>query len=292
MPVANVNGVNIFWKLSGQAEEPIVLVHGSWIDHHNWDPVASLFARSHRVLAYDRRGHSQSERPETRYSIRDDVADLAALIEKLRLAPAHIIGNSSGGSVVLRLAAERPDLFRSLIVIEPALLDLQVDDPRGAEALRAVRERLKAVTDLLAGGQMEEGARQFVETVAFGPGAWADAPEEVKQTVLCNAPAFLAQMRDPDFLSMDLARLRGFPRPALLILGEQGQPYFPPIVEAVARVMPHAERLVFPGAGHEPEQTHPEGFVAAVADFIGKRTSSRQRDSLHSRRRDTARASE
>jgi pimeloyl-ACP methyl ester carboxylesterase len=277
MPVTTINGIKLFWELSGGTGDPIVLVHGSWIDHHNWDAVVPLLARSFRVLTYDRRGHSQSERPASPYSIRADVADLAALIEVLRLGPAHIVGNSSGGSVVLRLAGERPDLFRSLIVNEPALLDLLADAPGGGESLSCIRLRMKAVMDLIAAGEHEGAAQQFVETIE--PGGWAEVPPEVKEAVIFNAPMFLEQMRDLDFLSMNLARLRGFGQPALLTLGEHGPPFFPPIVDKVATALPQAERHVFTGAGHEPEQTHPDDFVAAVVDFIARQATTRRRAS-------------
>jgi pimeloyl-ACP methyl ester carboxylesterase len=262
-----INGVQLFWELTGNAGEPLVLVHGSWIDHHNWDAVVPSLSRSFRVLTYDRRGHSQSERPASPGSVREDVADLAALIEELRLAPAHIIGNSFGGSIVLRLAGERPDLFRSLIVHEPPLMSLLADDSNGQVALQAIKAPIATVVELLEAGDMEGGARQFVETF-FGPGAWTELPPDIQKIVIFNAPTFLDEMHDPEALSIDLARLRSFSHSALLTLGEQGPPFFPPIVEKVANVLPQAERKTFAGAGHEPEQSHPEVYVATVAEFI------------------------
>jgi pimeloyl-ACP methyl ester carboxylesterase len=62
MSAARVNGVELYYGLSGSGE-PLVLVHGSWGDHHNWDPVTAALAESFRVFAYDRRGDSASERP-------------------------------------------------------------------------------------------------------------------------------------------------------------------------------------------------------------------------------------
>jgi pimeloyl-ACP methyl ester carboxylesterase len=269
-----MNGVQLFWELTGNAGEPLVLVHGSWVDHHNWDTVVPSLSRSFRVLMYDRRGHSQSERPASPGSVHEDVADLTALIEELRLAPAHIVGNSFGGSIVLRLAGERPDLFRSLIVHEPPLLSLLADESNGQVAPQTIKARIAAVVELLEAGDMEAGVRQFVETIAFGPGAWAQLPSELQKTVIFNAPTFLDEMHDPETLSIDLTRLRSFSHPALLTLGEQGPPFFPPIVEKVAKVLPQAERKTFAGAGHEPEQSHPEVYVATVAEFITRVASS------------------
>jgi len=99
-------------------------------------------------------------------------------------------------------------------------------------------------------------------------------PPELKKTVIFNAPTFLDEMRDPEALSIDLALLRRFSLPALLTLGEQGPPFFPPIVEKVANVLPQAERKTFAGAGHEPEDTHPELYVATITEFITRVTST------------------
>lgn len=274
MPTLTVNGVQLFHEVSGNSGEPLVLVHGSWVDRHSWDAVVPALSRSFRVLTYDRRGHSQSERPTSSGSILEDVADLSALIEGLQLAPAHILGTSLGGSIVLRLAGERPDLFRSMIVHEPPLFSLLADMQNGQGMLQAIQERIAAVVELLEANNMEGGARQFVETIAFGPGVWAQLPSEVKKTAIFNAPTFLDEMHDPETLSIDLARLRNFSKPALLTLGEHGPPFFLPIVEKLANALPQVERKTFVGAGHEPEQSDPETYVRTLIEFITTTNSS------------------
>jgi pimeloyl-ACP methyl ester carboxylesterase len=164
-----VNGIKLSWELNGQTGNPLVLVHGSWGDHHGWDHIVPPLACSFRVLTYDRRGHSQSERPTAQGSVREDVSDLAALIDQLDLAPAHILGNSFGGSIVLRLSVDRPDLCRSVLVHEPPLFELIVD-PAAQNALQMLKGRISLVSELLEKGEIEAGARQFMETIAFGPG--------------------------------------------------------------------------------------------------------------------------
>lgn len=74
---AAVNGVRIAYSSSGIDGEPLVLVHGSWGSRHNWDLVVPGLAEHFRVIAYDRRGHSESERPPGQGSFTEDVADLA-----------------------------------------------------------------------------------------------------------------------------------------------------------------------------------------------------------------------
>jgi pimeloyl-ACP methyl ester carboxylesterase len=140
MPIDKINGVKIFWELTGNKGEPLVLVHGSWGDHHNWDLVVGEFSKEFRVLTYDRRGHSQSDCPPGQGSVEDDISDLIGLIKHLNLSPAHIAGNSFGAVVVLKTAAKRPDLFRSMVIHEPPLIGLLKDNPNTRETLQIVNE--------------------------------------------------------------------------------------------------------------------------------------------------------
>lgn len=268
MPTSRVNGVRIHWEITGDAGAPIVLVHGSWGDHDNWAAVVPAFSQSFRVLTYDRRGHSLSERPAGQGSVRDDVADLAALLEECRHAPAHVVGNSFGATIVLRLAAERPDLFRTLVVHEPPLFRLLKDEPAAQHALAAVQERMAAVLALLRAGEWTEGARQFVETIAFGPGGWQELPEGTRATFVFNAPTWLDEVHDPDALHMDLSGLRRLAAPALVTSGDQSAPFFPLVVGRVAAALPHAKTWTYAGAGHVPHLSHPEDYVRVVLEFI------------------------
>jgi pimeloyl-ACP methyl ester carboxylesterase len=174
-----------------------VLVHGSWVDHKDWQLVVPHLARSFTVLTYDRRGHSLSERPLGQGSRREDEEDLAALMEALDLAPAHVAANSFGGSIALGLAARRPDLFRSLIVHEAPLTSLVADDAELRPLMMELQARFEAVLDQLRAGDIEGGTRRFVEEVALGPGMWEQLPEEVRQMDMNNAPTFWTNCKTP-----------------------------------------------------------------------------------------------
>jgi pimeloyl-ACP methyl ester carboxylesterase len=273
MTVATVNGVELFYEISGAGELPLVVVHGSWSSHHNWDRVAPGLAKSFRVLAYDRRGHSQSQRLTAQGSVREDVADLAALIEQLGLAPAWVAGNSFGASITLRLAAERPDLFRGLVVHEPPLFSLLRGNPAVAPMLDAVSVKIASVVERIARGDDEGAAEQFVETVAFGPGTWATLRPEMRRTFVENAPTYLDEARDPEQLAFDLERIKTFTRPALLSTGDQSPPMFAPVVAILAGAIPGAETHTFRGAGHIPQATHPDAYVQTVTAFIQRHSS-------------------
>ncbi len=275
MPMARINGVNLFYEETGKGPEAIVLVHGSWGDHHNWDGVVPSLAEPYRVVTYDRRGHSQSERPTGQGSIHEDVEDLEALVRHLGVAPAHIVGNSFGASIVLGLALKHPSTFRSLVVHEPPLVQLLADDPKTQPMLQEVGKRISAVASLLARGDAEGGAKQFVETVAFGPGAWDRLPAAGRQTFIANAATFLDEERDPDAFSLDLAGLARFQPPVLLTQGGTSPPFFPFILARIHDALPRAEFKVFDSAGHVPHLSHPAEYVQALTAFLGKNGQKR-----------------
>jgi pimeloyl-ACP methyl ester carboxylesterase len=266
MSVTRINGVELYYELSGSGE-PLVLVHGSWGDHHNWDPVVSPLAESFRVLAYDRRGHSASERPAGQGSVFEDADDLSGLIDELGLAPAHVAGNSFGAAIVLRAATRRPEVFRSLIVHEPPLFSLLAGN-EFEPALAEVQRRMDAVVRLLEGGDDKGAARLFVETIAFAPGAWEEQlTPEMREVFIFNAPTFLDEARDPDALQMDLDALAGFDRPALLTSGTESPPFFGPVVDMVAESLPRSERVTIDGADHVPHISVPGRYVELVGSF-------------------------
>ena len=203
MPEAEVNGVRLYYELQGSGE-PIAMVHGSWADATTWGFVVPALAESFKVLVYDRRGHSRSERPESPGSVDEDGDDLTALLEALELAPAHVVTNSYGGNIALRLASRRPDLFRSLSCHEPPLWSLLENDPHSQEMLQQGARSLEAVGRRIAEGDHEGAARQFVEEVAFGPGAWENELQpEARAMFVQNAPTFLDELQDPQQLRVD-----------------------------------------------------------------------------------------
>jgi pimeloyl-ACP methyl ester carboxylesterase len=155
--------------VEGGSGAPLVLVHGSWGDRQIWEPVRPGLGRSFRTIAYSRRGHGQSTGGG---SLDDDVHDLAALIEYLDAAPAHLAGNSLGATICLRLLASRPDLVASVSAHEPPLFGLLAGAPSWEPTLDELQRRVGAVIELIARKRAPEAAERFVEDVALGRGGW------------------------------------------------------------------------------------------------------------------------
>jgi pimeloyl-ACP methyl ester carboxylesterase len=270
MPTAIVNSIRLAYEISGHGDIPLVLVHGSWVSRRSWDLVVPRLAESFRVVTYDRRGHSESERPTTQGSVHEDAADLAALIEHLRLGPAWVVGNSFGASIALRLACTQPALLRGVIAHEPPLFALLVNDSAVASVLKTLRAGTSSVVQRIAAGDHSGAAEQFVDTLALGPGAWAGLPRHAQQTCIENAPTFLDESNDPDQYGFDLHGITTFPRPVLLSTGDRSLPAYGLVLEQLAQVVPSADVFTFHGAGHIPHATHPDTYVAVITDFIRK----------------------
>lgn len=116
MPMITVNGLDVFYETRG-AGDPVLLVHGLGSSTEDWEPQMEALARDFRVVAYDVRGHGRTAKPRGSYSVSQFAADAAALIGALKLGPVHLVGLSMGGMIAFQLAADHPELVRSLVIV-------------------------------------------------------------------------------------------------------------------------------------------------------------------------------
>ena len=100
------------------------------------------------------------------------------------------------------------------------------NDPSVAPMLDEVGKRIGAVVERIASGDDAGAARQFVETVALGPGTWDQLSPDLQQAFITNAPTFLDEAHDPEQLAFDIAWIGAFHRPSLLTTGDQSLPTF------------------------------------------------------------------
>ncbi|MBJ7596123.1 MAG: alpha/beta hydrolase [Candidatus Dormibacteraeota bacterium] len=267
MPTDVINEVALHYVVLGTGD-PLVLVHGSWGDHHDWDALAPLLADEFQVVAFDRRGHSASASPAGQGTVNDDVADLAALIRHVGNGPAHVVGNSFGGSIALRLAAQNPGLIRTVSAHEPPLMTLLTNDPAAGPFVAGFGERMGVVIALLTSGQNEAAAREFVEKIALGPAQWDLLPPPARQTFVRNAGTFLDEANDPDALTVEVTTLSNYKGPVLLTQGDASPPFFAMILDTVAPALAGTKRATLEGAGHVPQMSHPKEYAEILAEHL------------------------
>src|SRR5450432_293367 len=124
MATIDVNRTTLHYTIDAPptpGAETIVFSHSLFFDTRMFAAQVARFSRSHRVVCYDHRGQGQSAAaPRAELDMNTLTDHAAALIEALGLAPCTFVGNSMGGFVALRLAARRPELLRSAVVLGSA----------------------------------------------------------------------------------------------------------------------------------------------------------------------------
>jgi pimeloyl-ACP methyl ester carboxylesterase len=164
---------------------PVVLLHGLTATKRYVVMGSTALQRSgHRVIAYDARGHGDSQpapSPDA-YEYADLADDLVGVLDAHGLDRAVLVGASMGAHTLLRLALEQPERVAGLVVVTPAYDPDEVDDP----------DRL-ARWDALSDGLRSGGVEGFVE--AYGD---PQVPDQWRDTVFRVIRQRLSQHEHPD----------------------------------------------------------------------------------------------
>ncbi len=250
-----VDDVELYVDQAVGEGEPLVLIHGGWTDHATWSRLVPPLTRSFRVVRYDRRGHSRSERGATSPTRRRHEDDLAAIIERLDCAPANLVGTSYGALMALALAGRRPDLVRSVVAHEPpALAFMRLPD---VEAL------FDSVRDEIVAGDAAAATKRFFEEAVLGPGGWDLVPEPVRRSAIANAQTYVDMLADPAWGALDVDEVSRFRGPTLITYGDAGPDWLPQLALSVAEQI-GCPTLMIPGAGHTPHHTHPDALAEII----------------------------
>jgi len=230
--------------------ERIVLVHGSVMGGRGTWAAQRPLAERFELLVLDRPGFPPNP-PVERIDFEADAALVAGLLEE----GDHLVGHSYGGIVSLLAAASRPDVLRSLTVIEPPCTRVAAGVPEVDAFARAGIELYATARS----GEPDEYLRRFLAAV----GSEFDPPSPLPPELERGARN-LAIERGPWEADIPLAALAGTPFPKLVVSGAHLDAY-DVICDVLEREL-RAERIVLPGYGHAV-QRHPD-FNDRLADFV------------------------
>ncbi len=241
--------------------ERLVLVHGSVVGGRvTWGAQLSL-AQRFELVVLDRPGFPPNP-PVDRVDFETDAELVAGLLEP----GDHLVGHSYGGVISLLAAATRPELVRSLTVIEPPATRVALDIPAVAEFAAGGR-------GLYASGQTDDPEaflRRFLTVV----GSTFVPPSPLPPPLEQGARALMVE-RGPWDAEIPLEALGAAPFPKLVVSGAH-HPAFDAICDALEREL-DAERAVLPGYGHTA-QRHPD-FNTHLIDFV-ERAAATSRASI------------
>lgn len=259
---------------AGGSGEPVVVVQTA-LTADELRPLARRLAVAggFRVVHYHRRGYAGSGPAGGPTTMASDAADCLALMGRLGLTSAHVVGASYSAAVALALAVSNPAAVRTLALVEPPPAGV----PAAAE-LRAASHRLLAS----CARHGPSVALDELMTMLAGPG-WRELSER-------DLPGSVAAMeRDaatffgtdvPALLGWELAdeAASGIGCPVLHVGGSLSGPWFAQMRDRLLRLLPDAASAVVPDAGHLVASTHPEKTAGLVLDHL-RRHSGQSRGS-------------
>ncbi len=118
MPKIQVNNATLYYEEAGTGPETIVFSHSLLMNNRHFIYQTNALKEHYRCLAYDHRGHGDSEITENGYDMNNLVLDAVGFIEAMNCAPCHFIGLSMGGYIGMEIAVTRPELIKSLIIMD------------------------------------------------------------------------------------------------------------------------------------------------------------------------------
>jgi len=239
----------------------IVFLHGFPFNHSMWDAQIQLLGRRFRTLAYDQRGHGQSDVGTGHYALELLVDDLLELLDAKKITKAVLCGLSMGGYVALRAMERAPERFSGLI-----LADTRSESDSNETRIKRSGS-LKTI--------QEQGVSTFCEgflKAIFAPESLIHKPEvvdQVRNMIMGNSPIGIMGMimalagRTDTTASLDKIKV-----PTLILVGEKDAVTPPEAAQAMYDKIHGATWVKIPNAGHMSNLENPDAFNAALEKFI------------------------
>lgn len=259
MPFATAqDGTRLFYDTIGQGP-PLVLISGQAFDHHMWDGVRDDFAAQHQVIVYDHRGIGQSDKPERAeaYSTRVFAQDVAAILDDMGLAQAHIYGFSMGGRIAQWLGIDHAQRVASLV--------LGATTPGNAHGVRRPPE-----ADAVLGSGKQSALQDMLvapEWRAINPPWQAMMAERARHPMPLYAQRLHFMASEMHETWNELPRIAA---PTLIIHGTADQINVCANASLLAQRIPGAQLHVIEGARHGYFWSHRQEASEAVNQFLAQ----------------------
>lgn len=239
----------------GDSGTPVVLIHALGLDWRMWEPVMDQLATSHRVFAYDIRGHGAAAGSPSPFTMPDTARDLLGVMDQLGLDMAHVVGLSYGGGIAQTAAVVHPEQFTSLSLLATTDFPFEAFEGRahsgevdGMEA-QVVPSLTRWFTPeaLAVNGWAVRYAREHVRRCA--PGDWAAAWRAFK--------------------GLDVqGKLQNFQPPTLVLAGEHDASCTPEIMAGIAKRVLGSTYRELPSTPHMMSLEQPGLVADALLEFF------------------------
>ncbi len=264
---ANINNIlHRYIDIGIPTSTPVIFIHGFPFSHKMWtftNGQTELLAGMNRVIAYDVRGHGESEVGSGHYSIEFFVDDLIGLMDHLAIHKAILCGLSMGGYIALRAVERHPDRIMGLVLC---------DTKSESDGNEAKIKRAAAIRNIQING-IKAYAADYVKNV-FAPESLEkkqDAVKLIQSIIERTAPAalfgtLLALASRTD----TTACLPSIQCPTLILVGEKDTVTPPSAAQSLKENIRDSELQIIPHAAHMSNLENPEVFNKHLVEFVSK----------------------
>ncbi len=258
---ATVNGTGIHYEVHGTQGPWLTFSHSLACSSAMWAPQIAEFSKRFRVLAFDTRGHGQSDALEGAYTLEQLADDLDGLLKLLHIEKTHYCGLSMGGMIGQTYALKHPGVFQSL-----TLADTTSRYPAEGAALWADRIKIAQT----------QGMQALVEPTLA---RWFTEPFRKQQAAtVATIAAQIAATPVAGYAGCCQAipkinlthRLKEITCPILVIVGEQDMGTPLAMAREIHENAPGSKLTVLSPAAHISNIEQPEAFNKALDGFLAK----------------------
>ncbi len=256
MPFAQIGNNRIWYEDTGGQGLAIVFSHGFVLDRTLFSAQVGALRARYRCIGWDQRGHGMSECNGS-FSLWDSAGDIIALLDRLEIAQAVLVGHSQGGFISMRATVTAPARVRGLVLIDTAARAFQPAEVEGYTAMRnawvndgPVGQTAEAMAGLIFGPDFDH-SKWIANWQSRAPRAWSE-------------PWGAILARDEFF-----PRLAEIKCPSLVIHGEKDGAFSVDVASELCATMPGCRGTeVIAGAFHAPPATHPVQVSEILAGFL------------------------
>lgn len=268
---------------------PVVMVHGIPTDLRAWKSQLNDFSDSFRAISISRR-HAYPNKNDhlkvTESTVKRNSDDLMGFIDLLKLAPVHLIGHSYGGFISLYSVWKRPELFRSLVLVEPAVPSILVKNEKSSlqllaflfthfgaatSARRFQNGNLKLALKAFEDNDLPRAVKYFYEGIREVPDSFDKLPDEVHSMMLENG--LTVGELETEFPIFERRDAMSIKLPSLMIKTQSGPAWLKTIVDLLHQNLPNSSEVEISGSCHFPHIENSSAFNAIVLEFLKKNNS-------------------
>ena len=266
---ATINGSTLHYVTNGrEGATPVLFLHGFPFSHAMWSDQLALVGKEFFAIAYDIKGHGNSDVDDGQYTIESHVDDLIGMLDHLKIQQVIVVGLSMGGYITLRALERNPERFRAAVLCDTR------SEPDSTEG--RIKRAVSARTVKKSGSAAF--AAEFVKAVFAAESLTkrAEAVARIRNIIEHTPPLSIAGTLIALAARTDTTPSLGATKvPTLVMVGELDVTTPPSASQAMHDRIPGSELHIMPGAAHMSNLENPTAFNEHLLQFLRRVSQTR-----------------